>query len=429
MKYLALTLAAATATATALSMAMQPQFKTYALVSLGFVDVNAFDIVIGGAICLILVRNALHFSPDPATSNRYVIWLCAAYFFYQLLIVLPVAVVGHGLRPIDVLRQVEFRLAIVLVPFFYSMVLRYWKPSVIIGMFDAAAAGLALWVFYSYLTTGGAGYWDAGVYRLRAAWGGTTLLFAWLIFTSLFYWPVRPWRWALATLGAGGLVLVNHRSGILALGLALAVQLVAMRGVAKRAAAAFGVFLVLAVGVLYSSPFVRNSLAYSLGTLFNPNADQNATDRITRPALALAYFQRHPLGDYVWNQAYYLVNLGKEGYGVHNFVVQLLVAQGIVATVLYLAPIAVVLWLGWRNRSDRQSSVMLAYLTFFLVFCLLNANIDSIENVALLYVPMALILDANRRRLAERHGDLESRTGILVGGATGRAIYSDGGLK
>lgn len=428
MKYLALIVAAAAAAVTALSMAMEPQFKTYTLLSLGFVSVNPFDVVIGGAICLILVRNALHLSPDPVTSNRWVLWLCAAYFFFQLFIILPVAVLGHGLRPIDVVRQQEVRLAIVLVPFFYSLVLRYWRPSAIIAMFDAAAAALALWVFYAYVTTGGAGYWDSGVYRLRAAWGGTTLLFGWLILTSLFYWPMRPWRLALAALGAGGLVLVNHRSGILALGLALLVQLIAMRGVAKRAAVAFGVFLALAVGVLYSSPFLRNSLAYSLGTLFNPSADVNASDRVTRPLMALAYFQQHPLGDYIWNQSYYLVNLGKEGYGPHNFVAQLLVTQGVVATALYLAPVAVVVVLAWRNRTEPQSSVMLAYLTFYLVFCLFNTNIDSVENVALLYVSMALVLDVNRRLcLAEEHGGVESPGGVLVQSGSAPAVYSTDG--
>lgn len=425
MKYLALILAAVVAAVTALSMAMEPQFKTYALVGLGFVDVNPFDLVIGGAICLIVVRNALRLSPDPVTSNRWVLWLCAAYFFYQLFVILPVAVLGHGLRPIDVVRQFEVRLAIVLVPFFYSLVLRYWRPSTVIAMFDAAAAALALWALYIYVTVGGTGYWIDGYYRVRVAWGGTTLLFAWLILTSLFYWPMRPWRLALAALGTGGLVLVNHRSGILALGLALLVQLVAMRGVAKRAAVAFGVFLALAVGILYASPLLRQSLAYSLDTIFNPNADANASDRVTRPLMALAYFQHHPFGDYIWNQAYYLVNLGKHGYGPHNFVAQLLVTQGAIATALYLAPVAVVVVLAWRNRQEPQSSVMLAYLTFYLVFCLFNTNIDSVENVALLYVPMALVLDVNRRAcLDEEDVAIESPRGVLVPVGSTAAVYS-----
>jgi hypothetical protein len=251
-KYFAIIIVIAVAALTALSMAMEPQLETYALFTIGSHQINSFDVVIGGAIALILIRNGLHFSPDPIKSNRYVLWLCAAYFFYQVFIVFPIAVIGHGLRPIDVERQLEVRLAIVLVPLFYSIVLKYLKPSAIIAIFDVAATGLALWVFYRYLATGGAGYWDGDVYRLRAAWGGTTLVFGWLVFTSLFYWPLRAWRIPLAALGAGALLLVDHRSGILALLLALAVQVIAMRGVIKRAVVAFGTFLILGIGVLFA---------------------------------------------------------------------------------------------------------------------------------------------------------------------------------
>jgi hypothetical protein len=397
MKYLAFIGALVTAVFTGLSMAFQPGFKTMSLVGLGSVGVTPFDIIIGGALFLLLLNNALRLTPEPVRINRYVLWLCFAYLLYQLVIVLPVAVLSYGMRPVDVERALTVRLAIILVPFFYSIVLQYWKPSVVIAMFDAVAVCLAVWVLYQVATSGGSGYWDGGVYRLRAAWGGTTLLFAWLVFTSLFYWPLRLWRAALAALGAGALLVVDHRSGIVALAAAILVLLVAMRGVTRRAVLAVGVFAVLGVAVVYSSPFVRTSIEYTFRTLVNPSADVNASDRITRPILALDYFQQHPWGDFIWNQTYYLVNLGKYSYGPHNFPVQLLVTQGTIATLLYLAPVIITIGLAWRNRNHAEGAVMLAYLTFYLVFCLFNTNIDQIENVALLYVPMALILDVHRR--------------------------------
>ena len=41
---------------------------------------------------------------------------------------------------------------------------------------------------------------------------------------------------------------------------------------------------------------------------------------------------------------------------------------------------------------------MLAYLVFYLTFCLLNANIDLRENVSLFFITVALILHQNRER-------------------------------
>ena len=65
-------------------------------------------------------------------------------------------------------------------------------------------------------------------------------------------------------------------------------------------------------------------------TAVNASADQTAQDRVMRSALGLAYFAQHPLGDYVWNQAVYTVNLGWN-FVPHNFIVQLLDTQGVIA--------------------------------------------------------------------------------------------------
>ena len=117
--------------------------------------------------------------------------LCWVYIGYQLLVVLPAAVLLHDLRPIDVIRLIEVRLALLLIPVTYGVVLRYWKPSVLIALVDAAAVGLLVWVIIIYVTDGPHGYVESGVFRLRAVWGGGILLFGWLLLTPLFYWPTR----------------------------------------------------------------------------------------------------------------------------------------------------------------------------------------------------------------------------------------------
>lgn len=421
MKYLAILTTATMVAYTALSMAIQPNFTYLTVFSLGSISVSTFDLVFVTALALLLAHNAVHLRPDPVSANRYLLWLCAAYVIYQLAVVLPLAVVAHGIRPVDALRLVEVRLALIMVPTISSVVLRYWKPSTIIALVDVAAVGLVLWVLFRYFTVGGQGYWDGSVFRLRAVWGGATLLFAWLLFTSLFYWNTRFWRLALAGLALVGIVLANHRSGILALGAALAVQLAAMRGVTRRALLALVSFATVGVIVLMAAPSVRLNLEYSLSTMLNPNADATATDRVTHSTLAWAYFVQHPLGDYVWNQRYYLTNVSPDqNFVPHNFVVQMLVTQGIVPSAFYFAIIALSLAIGWRNRRDNLSSVMLAYLTFYLVMCLFNANIDLPENIALFFLPVALIVYQNRKLYLSRasrtaQGAVEAAEGAPAG--------------
>jgi len=296
-----------------------------------------------------------------------------------------------------VVRSLEVRLGLLFIPAIYGVVLKYWRASVIVALFDVTAAVLAVWVLGRYLISGGQGYYESGIFRLRTVWGGATFLFAWLVLTSLFYWPVRLWRLGLAMLGLAGLVLSNHRSAILGVGAALIVQLLALKGVTRRALLALVAVGTVALIVFLAAPSVRENVTYSLSTMFNPTADQTAADRVTHSAAAFDYFQQHPFGDFVWNQRYYLVNLGPENnFPPHNFVIQLLVTQGVIASLLYFAIIGVSALIAWRNRRDRLSAVMLAYLTFYVVMCLFNANIDLVENVAMFFVPIALILHENR---------------------------------
>jgi O-antigen ligase len=397
MRAFSLVTVVALAAFTALSMALQPQFASMYLLDIGGVSISTFDLVFIAGLVLLVARNALHLRPDPIPMNRVVIWLCLGYVGYQLFVVLPVAVVLYDLRPVDVVRDLEVRLGLLFIPAIYGVVLKYWRASVLVAIFDATAAVLAIWVIGRYLIYGGQGYYDGGIFRLRTVWGGATFLFAWLIFTSLFYWPVRVWRLGLATLGLAGIVLANHRSAILGLGAAMIVQLVALKGVTKRALLALAAVGVVVLVVFIAAPAVRENVVYSLSTMFDPNADRTAADRVTHSAAALDYFQEHPLGDFTWNQRYYLVNMGSENnFPPHNFVVQLLVTQGVIASFLYFAIIAVSALIAWRNRRDRLSAVMLAYLTFYVVMCLFNANIDLVENVAMFFIPVALILHQNR---------------------------------
>ena len=140
---------------------------------------------------------------------------------------------------------------------------------------------------------------------------------------------------------------------------------------------------------------MRDSVTYSFRTMINPNADVTAQDRVARSRLALAYFAQHPLGDYIWNQRYYLVHVSFN-FVPHNFVVQRLVTQGIIGSALFFAVLGITIALGWRNRRDRASAFCLSYLTFYLAFCFLNANIDLRENQALFAVVVAMILYQNR---------------------------------
>ena len=394
MRYIAIAIAASLAVYTGLAMAKAPLFIATALTSVGAISVYPFDLILGFALLALLVKDAFFFRPETVPENRLVLLLCVGYMGYQIFVVVPAAVLLHAMGPIDAVRALEVRLGLILVLVVYGVVLRYCRPQVVVAMMDAAAIALALWTFYLYLR-GGHGSFADGRFSVRVIWGGASLLFGWLFFTSLFYWPVRWWRVVFALLAVGGIVLANHRSGFLALLASFVMLMLAMGRVTRRVVLTVAVIAIVGGGVYYAAPSVRASAAYSLSTMFNAQSDTNAQDRVVRTRLGFNYFLQHPLGDYIWNHRYYLVNVTYD-FAPHNFVVQMLTIQGVIASLLFFAVIGFAVAVAWRNRRDGGSAVMLSYLTFYLVFCLFNTNIDQYENQALFAVTVALILHQNR---------------------------------
>jgi O-antigen ligase len=378
---------------TALAMALEWVLDDTLAFGAGPVTVYAFDVLLLVSLLLLFRQTLQADGLGSPPGNRSVVLLILAYCAYQLVVILPIAVVLYDLNPISVGRDLVSRISLVLIPFVYLVVLKYVSAQRLILLVNVVAVLLALFVLYRYATVGA--LYDSG-FRLRQVWGGATLLFAFLILTSVFL--VRPSlaAYCAALLGLVGLVMTNHRSGYVAL-FAVAVPLFFhFRRASVRVVTIIAVVAASAVVVLMMSSTVRESAGYSLRTMLDSGADSTAQDRIERSRLGLAYFAEHPLGDYAWSHRYYLVDFGAEDFEPHNFVAQVLAKQGLVGLVLILAMCFAIARIGWRNRSaDRTSVVMLACFLFYLVFCLFNTNLLNQWNVMLLVVPAALILQRN----------------------------------
>jgi len=375
--------------------------------SVGPINVYLFDLVLLVAVVLLMREGTLRQGRPIPSANRTVIALVFGYCAYQIAVVLPIAVAFYGLDPIVVARQLETRLALMLIPFVYLAGLKYVSPQRIVSWVNVAAVAVVCFGLYKYATVGLTGYQvSGGAFRLKEIWVGGALLSGFLVITSLFLRRPSAFAYVLALLGLLGMALTNHRSGYVALLFTVPPLLVNAHRIGRRAAiillvAASGAFLLFSV-----SPTARDSIIYSFRTMLNPNADQTARDRVDRSRLGWDYFVEHPLGDYAWSGRFYLVDLDYP-FEPHNFVIQLLGQQGIVGFALVAGMFAATARIGWRNqRNDRMSAVMLAYFAFYLLFCLFNTSLLNTNNVLLLILPIALILGRNAT-LAEEAGAAE----------------------
>lgn len=364
---------------------------------IGPIDVYLFDLLLFAAVALLLHEVVTEQGQGIRPSNRVVVFLVLGYCAYQLAIVLPIAVVFHDLTPISVFREIEERLGLALLPFMYLVVLKYVSPQRVVLIVNLAAAAVALYAVYAYATVGP----DLSVGKFRQVDGHASFLFAFLILTSLFLWRPSVLSYAAAMLGLVGIVFANHRSAYLAL-FAVSVPLFFhFRRASARTVVVLIVALSAAVLVVSTNPTIRDSVFYSLETMLNPTADRNTLDRIDRSKLGWDFFVAHPLGDHVWTQRYYLVDV-PWAFEPHNFVIQILNAQGIVGFVFIGAIIVAVVRIAWRNRSaDRLTAVMLAAFVFYLVFSFFNTTILTSWNILMLAVPAGIIVKRNADLPAE----------------------------
>ena len=392
---------------TGLAMALETALDESFHAKVGPINVYLFDLLLFAAVMLLTHEVFVEHGQGVPSSNRVVVFLVLGCCAYQIAIVLPVSVVFHNLAPIDVIRELEVRLGLVLLPFMYLVVLKYVSPRRLVLLMNTAAVFLSLYIAYRYATIGPS--YDGGN-RLRELGGSAILLFGFLILSSLFLLRPSIITYAAAMLGTVGIALTNHRSGYLAL-FAVGIPLFFhFRRASSRAVVVLIVVVSSAVLLVSASPAVRHSAYYSLRTMANPSSDQNARDRVDRSKLGWDYFAANPLGDHAWNRRFYLVDLS-DPFEPHNFVIQILDVQGIVGFAFFAGIIATVVRIAWRNRSaDRMSAVMLAYFVFYLVFCLFNTNIINQWNILLLAVPVGLIL---------------KRNAILLGRSRKDAVYGD----
>ena len=341
----------------AFTMATETTLGTLPEFSVGPIHVYLFDLLLLAVVLLLLREIIIEDDQRIPSSNSAVVFLVLGYCAYQIAVILPVSVLFHDLDPIEALRRFEGRTALILIPFLYLVALKYVSPRRVVLLVNTAAVILVLYATYRYATVGPVS--TNGV-RIREVWDGATLLFGFLVLSSLFLLRPSVSSYAAATLGLIGMTLVNHRSGYLAL-LVVGVPLFFhFRRASLRTVVVLLVAGSCAALLLVSSPTIRESTYYGLRTMLNPNADKNARDRVDRSRLGWDYFAAHPFGDYTWNQRYYLVNLA-DPFEPHNFVVQFLDEQGIVAFAFFVAIVAITVRIAWRNRNtDRLSAVMLA---------------------------------------------------------------------
>lgn len=366
----------------------------------GGVSVYVFDVLLAGAMATALLRRRPGWRRGLVRSNVWVLQVILTYIAYQVLIILPLAVAFTDNGFVGTVRILDVRFAVILIAFFYPFALADFSPRHLIRAFDIAALCVVAVAVARFVANGPTTFLLGDVLRMRELWGGSSLLFGWLIISRLFLHRATFANALCVAAGLVGVVLVNHRSAYIALVAAVGVQLALFARSRKRLATIALLTISSALALALAPTIVRSSTVYSL-SIFVGHQDANTTDRLTTSAYAWDYFQAHPLGDFALSGEWYLPGSNAPAWGAHNFVMEILQTEGLPGALFYAALLGIVFRIVVRNRQrDQISTTMGSYLVFYLVFAFFNTNIYSTPNLPLLAAAVGIILYRNEK-LAE----------------------------
>ena len=331
--------------------------------------------------------------------------LLIAYFGFELLVVIPVAMAPGTVKLTVVLSELAVRFTWLLFPMMLALCsddrARHRAGTVAV----VAAAGLIVWGVYLAATGGGGYYLELGELRYRVMYGGSLMLFAWPLVLALSRDVKRRSTVPLIGILLVGLVLTNMRSGYIACAIGSLICLVSSRQVRRVVPWIVPAILVGVIVVLLWGQQASDALGYTLSHLLDLSSGTGA-DRTARDVLAWNFFTRYPFNDFVWSWRYYLVYL-QNPYGPHNFIAGIAVTEGVAGLAFYAA--AVILpfrnawhWI-WR---DAEARVLSGYLVLYLVFQSANGGWYAPVNLILfIAAAAALVTRVDRLRTGEASPD------------------------
>lgn len=356
--------------------------------SLG-VTLAAFDVVVVLAFLGLGWWFLTHLDTPLTRLELAAILLIVAYVAYELLVVVAFGVAG-GLNPIAMLRAVSPRLSVVLLPVLYALLRGGVRPEVFVRAVTIVGVAVAVVVIARYFVIGPIGGVSALGFRLREAWGGSVLLFGWLLLSAITLRKNTLVSLGLSLLAVLAMALANHRSGYVALLAALLFYVAANRRRSGKALLIASLAAVGVIAVISFMPVVSQSAVYSARTMFSVDADINTQDRVVSSVAAWRDFSRRPFGDVAWHPT---DNYTVGRWDAHNVVFQVLAAEGLVGFFLHTALWGVIFLAAFRHRrADALLRFSSAYMVFYLTFCLFNTNFYAPENAVLLTGVGAVVL-------------------------------------
>jgi O-antigen ligase len=235
-----------------------------------------------------------------------------------------------------------------------------------------------IYQIYAYLVIGHYGLTSSGTARLDGS-GGTYTIAAALF--AILIWKRGPSKYVLSILPILSLILIGHRSGLVALIIGLTMLFILRKEFVKGAAYLYGLTLSLLLFLVGLDYFLGTQFLYEgttrAGDTFNA-ADKNVVGRAYAIVGNFQVFLSKPILGIGYNYE----DLAKSfnvSIHPHNFIMRFLSHTGLVGTTLIISFIVLIYKKAWAvfkySSSMKDFGIfVLCSITFFLIFSLMNTT-------------------------------------------------------
>lgn len=358
------------------------------------IKLNAFDFVLGPIIFLTLKKYIFNLQSEKGI-NKIILQTLLFYFIYQIVIVAPLTLIEYPneFTIKNLVRGIINRSYFIIIPFLYWYV--YDKFTSVEKIFKyLLITSLILFynALYIYITGEGIEFTPTGQIRSAQAFMPPAFVFLIIIYSTTF--GAKKNNLIFILIGILGIIFSAYRSALLALGIILILSFIFGRD--YKNIIKTSLLFSLGIFILSQYQFIWEQFIGRFSYTFDAK-ETTAADRLLNWAASFNYFLKNPLNGSLLTNQYYESGYGAVvWYSPHNFIIEILSTQGIVGLFFHSIILYYVIKIGYRNLSDKVTSIMFYYLVFYLIFSFLNATYFTPFGIQYFCIAYSIILYRNK---------------------------------
>ena len=361
----------------------------------GLIKFNLYDVLMICGIIYIIWNTRQNIKTE-IPDTKLLLNIIYVYILYQIFVILPISLLNNtlNLTIINILRKIVERMFLLLIPFFYWYIIPNFKNLEKAIKFIAYTSLIIFFVHILNYFTGVYGLTETG--NRRYGWGGGILLYGFSFITGLNIYNKKRTNDIIIFISILGIILLAHRSAFFALGFVFFTALIFRKKFNLRIFLSLLMIFLIFITISEFTNIWEDFLSRLTSTDVHSG---NLYGRLIGWAYGWDIFLQHPINGIIFNSALYSNELSMDYDFInifHNFIMQILVTEGIVGFIFHIIIIVLLFKIAIKNINDPITYQMFFCLVYYIFVSLFNVTYSNPMCYFFLIIPASIILYRNK---------------------------------